>query len=73
MESQNISTPTGAVVVIGPNGSAMAKPEEGFDFLGVGRSSGYERLNDGTIPSIQIGKLKRIPWSWLYKQAGIIG
>ena len=60
------------VPIIGPNGKATASAEEAFDFIGVGRSSGYERIRDGTIPAVKFGRLKRVSWAWLYRKTGII-
>jgi excisionase family DNA binding protein len=39
----------------------LLKPEEGFEQIGVGRAKGYQMLMNGELPSIRIGRLRRIP------------
>lgn len=36
-------------------------PEEGFRRLGIGRAKGFQMLKTGELPSIKIGRLRRIP------------
>ena len=39
----------------------LLRPTEGAEVLGLSRSGFYELLADGTIPSITIGKSRRVP------------
>jgi excisionase family DNA binding protein len=43
----------------------LLKPQEAADALSIDRSTLYELLMDGTIPSIKIGRARRIPVSAL--------
>ena len=36
-------------------------PDEAFKVIGVGRSTGYKLLATGELPSIRIGRLRKIP------------
>ena len=51
-------------------------PRDGFAdvndaarFLAVGRTSVYAMIGDGRLPSVQIGRCRRIPWRLLHKLA----
>lgn len=46
-------------------------PDVAFWALGLGRTTGYEALRSGAIPSIRLGRNFRIPTSWLREQLGI--
>jgi len=50
----------------------LLSPEETCEVLGVKRSMLFKLLEAGTIPSIKLGKLRRIPVeglrSWVQKQ-----
>ena len=39
----------------------LLSPEQAFALVGIGRSTGYRLLASGEIPSIKIGRLRRIP------------
>ncbi len=39
----------------------VLKPNEAQEVLGIGRNAIYDLLKNGTLPSIRIGKLYRIP------------
>ncbi len=39
----------------------LLTPEEAFALIGVGRSHGFKLLSSGEIPSIKIGRLRRVP------------
>jgi excisionase family DNA binding protein len=39
----------------------LLTPEEAFALIGVGRSHGFKLLASGEIPSLKIGRLRRIP------------
>ena len=39
----------------------LLSPEQAFALVGIGRSTGYRLLSTGEIPSIKIGRLRRIP------------
>ena len=39
----------------------LVRPTEGAEMLGLSRRKFYQLLADGTIPSITIGKARRIP------------
>ena len=43
----------------------LLAPEEAFRRIGVGRAMGFKLLKSGQLPSIKIGKLRRIPTSLL--------
>ena len=45
-------------------------PEAG-SALGVGRNPAYEAAKRGEIPTVQIGRLKRVPTSWLRRVLGL--
>lgn len=52
----------------------LLRPTEAAEMLGFGRSKTYELIADGTIPSVTIGKSRRIPAEalrdWVRAQAG---
>ena len=39
----------------------LLTPEEAFDLIGVSRSYGFQLLAERSIPSIKVGRLRRIP------------
>lgn len=39
----------------------LLTPEQAFKLIGVGRSHGFKLLASGEIPSLKIGRLRRIP------------
>jgi excisionase family DNA binding protein len=39
----------------------LLTPEQAFHLIGVGRSHGYKLLASGEIPSLKIGRLRRVP------------
>jgi excisionase family DNA binding protein len=39
----------------------LLTPEQAFNLIGVGRSHGYKLLASGEIPSLKLGRLRRIP------------
>ncbi len=39
----------------------FVSPEQAFEMLGVGRAKGYQMIKAGELPSIKIGRLRRIP------------
>lgn len=39
---------------------ALLSPEQLAAFLGVGRSFAYKLLADGSIPSVKLGRLRRV-------------
>jgi excisionase family DNA binding protein len=39
----------------------LLSPEEAFGLLGVGRATFFKMLSSGEIPSLKIGRLRRIP------------
>jgi len=45
----------------GTTDALLLTPDEAFKLIGVGRSFGDELLARGEIPSIKIGRLRRIP------------
>ena len=45
----------------------LLEPEEAFEMLGVRRSKGYKMLLNGELPSIKIGRLRRVPLEELRK------
>jgi excisionase family DNA binding protein len=36
-------------------------PEEAFQVLSVGRAKGFQMLASGELPSIKVGRLRRVP------------
>ena len=68
-----------AHVLTGPSGKAQARAgmpnpylvptvsiEQAADLLGVGRAAGYKGVKSGDIPSIKIGKRRRVRVADLY-------
>lgn len=47
-------------------------PEAG-KLLGLGRSSTYKGADDGTIRTVQIGRLRKVPTAWLRRVLQIDG
>ena len=51
----------------------LLTPEQAFRLIGVGRSHGFKLLASGELPSIKIGRLRRISRAelerWVEKQA----
>jgi excisionase family DNA binding protein len=47
---------------LGPNGSLVATPNQAMTFLGNGRATLYQLLNDGELESYTEGKGRRITW-----------
>jgi excisionase family DNA binding protein len=47
--------------VVGLKGRATMAPEEAFEFLGIGRTLGYESLRRGELPSFRVGGRYLIP------------
>jgi excisionase family DNA binding protein len=39
----------------------LLTPEEAFAVINVGRAYGYRLIREGVIPSLKIGRLRRIP------------
>lgn len=39
----------------------MISPEAAFKRLGIGRTLGYQLIKEGRLPSVKIGRLRRIP------------
>ena len=39
----------------------LLTPEEAFNTLKIGRAKGFQMLASGDLPSIKIGRLRRIP------------
>ena len=50
----------------------LLTPEETFQAINVGRAKGFQMLASGEIPSIKIGRLRRVPvetlQEWVRKQ-----
>ena len=50
----------------------LLTPDQAFRIIGIGRTHGYSLLASGQIPSIKIGRLRRIPRAaleeWVRKQ-----
>jgi len=44
-------------------GAKLFTPEEVAAYLGIGRTYTYALLREGRIPSLKIGKLRRVPKS----------
>jgi excisionase family DNA binding protein len=44
----------------------LVSPDEGCETLGIKRSKMFQLLASGEIPSIKIGRLRRIPLEALY-------
>ncbi len=47
----------------------LARVEEAARYLAIGRTTIYELLDSGALPSVKIGKARRIPWTALEKLA----
>jgi excisionase family DNA binding protein len=47
-------------------------PLEVIPLLGISRASVYRRLEDGTIPSIRVGRLYRIPVEAFHRAFSVI-
>jgi excisionase family DNA binding protein len=47
------------------NGHGFAKIAEVAMYLNISRAMAHKMVKDGRIPSQKIGKVYRIPWSWL--------
>jgi excisionase family DNA binding protein len=45
--------------------SGFAKISEAATFLNLSKAMIHKMVRDGRIPSRRIGKVYRIPWSWL--------
>lgn len=41
--------------------SALLRTREACDWLGVGRSTLFELIADGSLPSVKIGRARRVP------------
>lgn len=52
-----------------PRDPLFLTPEEAFQRIGIGRSAGYALIKNGTIPSVKLGKLRRIPVAALERWA----
>lgn len=48
---------------------ALATVAEAAEFLNVSRSFVYERMDDGKLAYIKIGRCRRIPWDELRRVA----
>jgi predicted DNA-binding transcriptional regulator AlpA len=46
------------------------KPAQAFELVGIGRTSGYERIRDGRIPSVRLGGKLLIPTLPLLRMLG---
>ena len=50
----------------------LLTPEEAFNTLKIGRAKGFQMLASGDLPSIKIGRLRRIPaeglQAWVQRQ-----
>ena len=46
-------------------------PDEAREVLGIGRATMYRRISDGSVPSIKIGKLIRVPAAALAQLADL--
>jgi excisionase family DNA binding protein len=50
----------------------LLTPEEAFNRLNIGRAKGFQMLASGDLPSIKIGRLRRIPadglQAWVQRQ-----
>jgi excisionase family DNA binding protein len=50
----------------------LLTPEEAFNSLNIGRAKGFQMLASGDLPSIKIGRLRRIPaeelQAWVQRQ-----
>ena len=44
---------------------------EAGQYLGVCRNTAYQLVRTGEIPSIKLGRLRRVPAGWLLKQAQV--
>lgn len=42
-------------------------PEAGKKAFGLGKNASYDAANRGDIPVIKVGRLRRVPVSWLRK------
>lgn len=55
------------------NDPLFLTPEEAFQRIGVGRTHGYRLLKDGTIPSVKLGRLRKISVAVLERWAASAG
>jgi excisionase family DNA binding protein len=39
----------------------LLTPEEAFQVLSVGRAKGFQMISSGELPSIKVGRLRRVP------------
>jgi hypothetical protein len=39
----------------------ISVPEAGKRYFGIGRNASYRAADDGTIPTVQVGRLLRVP------------
>jgi excisionase family DNA binding protein len=50
----------------------LLTPEQAFEMIAIGRSHGFKLIASGELPSIKIGRLRRIPRAdlqrWVEKQ-----
>jgi excisionase family DNA binding protein len=50
----------------------LLTPEEAFQAINIGRAKGFQMLASGELPSIKVGRLRRIPAAelrnWVQKQ-----
>ena len=53
----------------------LLTPEEAFAMIGVGRSHGFKLIASGDLPSIKIGRLRRVPLAalkqWIEAQTSV--
>jgi hypothetical protein len=46
-------------------------PEVGRVVFDLGRNASYEAAKRGDIPTVQIGRIKRVPTAWVRKALGL--
>jgi excisionase family DNA binding protein len=51
---------------LGPNGSLVATPNQAMTYLGNGRATLYELINDGELESYVEGRSRRITWPSIF-------
>ncbi len=52
---------------LSPSDKLLLKPEEAAAALGIGRTQVYALIASGALASVQIGRLRRVPYSCLHR------
>jgi excisionase family DNA binding protein len=50
--------------------TGFATPAEAARFLRLSKAMIHKLIGEGRMPACRYGRAVRIPWSWLYAQAG---